>query len=112
MKNARWDDIAMLDGNGTPTDSIDKAYFIVIKTKKGYDFFISSSNDNNCSTYGIEQANEKLLEENVFNKGFVWNYRICGYIPFEEFLKREYETIRKYENFMLDCLAKTDGDKE
>ena len=112
MKNTQWDDIAMLDGSGIPTDSIDKAHFVVIKTKKGYDFFISSSNDNKCSTYGIEQDDEKLLEENVFNKGFVWSYAICGYIPLEKFLKKEYETIRKYENLMLDCLAKTDGGKE
>lgn len=104
-----WNDIVMLDGNSLPVNNVDRAYFVFIKTKAGYDSFISESKKLNCSTYGIEQLDEESITEKVFNQGFVWNYPTCSYIPLSKFLEKEYSIIRKYEGIVSDCVTKYVG---
>lgn len=104
-----WDNIVMLDGGFLPVSNVDHAYFVFIKTKAGYDSFISESKKLNCSTYGIEQPDEESITEKVLNQGFIWNYPTCSYIPLSKFLEKEYSTIRKYEGIVSDCVSKYVG---
>lgn len=104
-----WDDIVMLNGSFLPVDNVDHAYFVFIKTKAGYDSFISESKKLNCSTYGIEQSDEESITNKVLNQGFVWNYPTCSYIPLSKFLEKEYNTLRKYGKIMYDCVTKYVG---